>query len=115
MRKENKEIKAKAANNGKLIRAAQTVIVAAVFILSMTISVFAEDGDPLTTITKFEEFIFSVLKVVGGIACALGVLQIGTSIPTHDPSQRTMGILTLVGGIIIAFSKQILMLIGVMG
>lgn len=115
MRKENKGIKAKAAKKGRLIRAAQTVIVTAVFILSMTMSVFAEEENPLTILSNLEEFMFGIIRAIGGMMCAYGGLQIGTSFPTHDPSQRTMGIMTLAGGIIAAFSKEILMLIGVMG
>lgn len=114
MRKENKEIKAKAARKGRLIRAAQTVIMAVVFILSMTVpSLATEAGEnPLTILLNFENFIFSVIRVVGIIASGYAIVQIGTSFSTHDPSQRSMGILTLVGGIIVAFSKEILTLIG---
>lgn len=115
MRKENKEIKAKAAKKGRLIRAAQTVIAAAVFILSMSVSVFAAEENPLTILTNFEDFIFGVIQVAGVIMCGYGVVQVGTSISTHDPSQRSMGILTLIGGLIVALSKQVLTLIGVMG
>lgn len=113
MKKENKEIKAKAERKGRLIRAAQTVIAAAVFILSMTISVLAEEENPLTILSNLEEFIFGIIRGIGIIMCGYGGLQIGTSFPTHDPSQRTMGIMTFAGGIIAAFSRQILTLIGV--
>ena len=40
-----------------------------------------------------------------------GVLQVGMSIQSHDPSQRTQGILCLVGGLLIMFAKDILDLI----
>ena len=40
-----------------------------------------------------------------------GVVQIGLSFKSHDPSQRANGFMTLAGGIIIAFAKQILELI----
>lgn len=113
MKKENKEIKAKSVKKGRLIRAAQTVIAAAVFILSMSISVFAEEENPLTILSNLEEFIFGIIRGIGIIMCGYGGLQIGTSFPTHDPSQRTMGIMTFAGGIIAAFSRQILTLIGV--
>lgn len=113
MKKESKEIKAKAEKKGRLIRAAQTVIVAAVFILSMTVSVLAEEENPLTILSNLEEFIFGIIRGIGIIMCGYGGLQIGTSFPTHDPSQRTMGIMTFAGGIIAAFSRQILTLIGV--
>ncbi len=113
MGKNKKGIKTKAARKGRLIRAALTVIMAAVFILSMSVSVFAEEENPLTILTNFEDFIFGVIKVCGVIMCGYAIIQIGTSISTHDPAQRSMGILTLIGGVLVAFSRQILTLIGV--
>ncbi len=116
MGKNKKGIKTKAARKGRLIRAALTVIMAAVFILSMAVTVFAsgtEEGDPITILMNFEDFIFTVIRICGVIMCGYGVIQIGTSISTHDPAQRSMGILTLIGGVLVAFSRQILTLIGV--
>ena len=47
----------------------------------------------------------------GMILLGFGILQVGLSFKSHDPSQRANGILTLVGGIIITFVKEILNLI----
>ena len=38
-------------------------------------------------------------------------LQVGLSLKSHDPSQRANGFLTLAGGIIITFTKEILNMI----
>ena len=40
-----------------------------------------------------------------------GVVQVGLSLKSHDPSQRANGFLTLAGGVIITFAKEILDLI----
>lgn len=40
-----------------------------------------------------------------------GIVQVGLSLQSHDPSQRSNGFLTLAGGIIITFTKEILALI----
>ena len=40
-----------------------------------------------------------------------GVLQLGLSLKSHDPSQRANGMLTIAGGIVITFTKEILTLI----
>ena len=40
-----------------------------------------------------------------------GVVQIGLSLKSHDPSQRANGFLTLAGGVVITFAKEILTLI----
>ena len=44
-------------------------------------------------------------------AFAAGVLQLGLSLKSHDPSQRANGMLTIAGGIVITFTKEILTLI----
>ena len=39
------------------------------------------------------------------------IVQIGLSLKSHDPSQRANGFLTLAGGVVITFAKEILTLI----
>ena len=48
---------------------------------------------------------------VGLILLGYGVLQVGLSLQSHDPSQRSNGMLTIAGGIVITFTKEILALI----
>ena len=73
--------------------------------------VFA-DGDPLTVVNNLSTFIFSLIRAIGMILLGFGVVQVGLSLKSHDPSQRANGFLTLAGGIIITFAKEILNLIG---
>ena len=49
---------------------------------------------------------------MGIIILGWGVVQVGMSIQSHDASQRTQGLLCLFGGLLIAFAKEILTLIG---
>lgn len=79
--------------------------------LSMTVSVFA--SDPITVVSNLSNFIFGLIKAVGIILVGWGVVQVGLSIQSHDASQRSQGFLTLAGGIVIFFAKEILTLIGV--
>ena len=37
-----------------------------------------------------------------------GIVQIGLSLKSHDPSQRANGIMTVAGGIVVTFAKEIL-------
>jgi len=74
------------------------------------VPVFA-DGDPLTVINNLSTFIFGLIRAVGIILAGWGIVQVGISIQSHDPSQRSNGFLTLAGGIIIIFAKEILNLI----
>ena len=71
---------------------------------------FAAD-DPLTVINNLSNFIFSVIRAIGLILLGWGIVQVGLSLQSHDPSQRSNGFLTLAGGIIITFAKEILTLI----
>ncbi len=68
-------------------------------------------GDPLTVVNNLSDFIFSLIRAVGLILLGYGILQVGLSLQSHDPSQRSNGMLTIAGGIVIAFTKEILTLI----
>lgn len=68
-------------------------------------------NDPLSVINNLSTFVFSLIRAVGMIILGFGVMQVGLSLKSHDPSQRANGILTLAGGVIITFAKEILNLI----
>lgn len=68
-------------------------------------------GDPVGAVNNFSDFIFGLIRAVGIIILGWGVVQVGLSIQSHDPSQRSNGILTLLGGVVITFTKEILALI----
>ena len=72
--------------------------------------VFAAD-DPLTVINNLSNFIFGLIRAVGMIILGFGVVQVGMSLKSHDPSQRANGIMTLAGGVVITFAKEILSVI----
>ena len=75
-----------------------------------TIPAMAAD-DPLTIVNNLSDFIFSCIKAVGVIILGWGIVQVGLSFQSHDPSQRSNGFLTLAGGVVITFAKEILTLI----
>ena len=71
------------------------VIMAAVFMFStFSLTAFAA-SDPLDAIDNLSDCI----------------VQVGLSFKSHDPSQRANGFLTLAGGVVITFAKEILNLI----
>ena len=85
--------------------------VAMVMILTLgTTTAFAAD-DPLAVVNNLSEFIFGLIRAIGMILLGFGIVQIGLSLKSHDPSQRANGFLTLAGGVIITFAKEILTLI----
>jgi hypothetical protein len=85
-------------------------IFASVFFM-LAVPAFAADGDPLAVVNNLSDFIFSLIRAVGLILLGFGILQVGLSLKSHDPSQRANGILTVAGGIVITFTKEILTLI----
>jgi hypothetical protein len=67
--------------------------------------------DPLAVVNNLSNFIFGLIRAIGLILLGFGVVQIGMSLKSHDPSQRANGFLTLAGGVIITFTREILTLI----
>lgn len=68
-------------------------------------------NDPIAVINNLSTFMFSIIRAIGMILLAWGIVQIGLALKSHDPSQRANGFFSLAGGIIITFAKEILNLI----
>lgn len=83
-------------------------VMAAVF---MTTTTALAADDPLQVVNNLSEFIFGMIRAIGVILVAFGIVQIGMSLKSHDPSQRSNGFLTFFGGVVIMFAKEILNLI----
>ena len=79
-------------------------------IFAMSTTAFAA-GDPLTVVNNLYEGSCGFIRASGLILLGFGIVQVGLSLKSHDPSQRANGFLTLAGGIIIVFAKEILTLI----
>ena len=92
----------------KKLFALYAVMVLSIFIGSTCVY---SAGDPLTVVNNLSTFIFSLIRAIGLILLGFGIVQVGLSLKSHDPSQRANGFLTLAGGIIITFAKEILDLI----
>lgn len=78
--------------------------------MSLSITAYASN-DPLKVVNNLSDFIFGLIRAIGLILLGFGIVQVGLSLKSHDPSQRANGFLTLAGGIIITFAKEILNLI----
>ena len=86
------------------------VVMAMTVVLGRSVTAFAA-GDPITVVNNLSDFIFGLVRAVGMIMLGFGIVQIGLSLKSHDPSQRANGFLTLAGGVVITFAKEILTLI----
>lgn len=91
-------------------RVAETVCFITAIVLCCPITAFAAD-DPLVVVNNLSNFIFALIRAIGLIILGFGVVQVGLSFKSHDPSQRAQGFLTIAGGIVITFAKEILNLI----
>jgi hypothetical protein len=95
---------------GKGLRACAITVMAAALMFGFGGTAFAA-SDPIAVVNNLSDFIFSLIRAVGLILLGFGIVQVGLSLKSHDPSQRANGFLTLAGGIIITFAKEILTLI----
>lgn len=98
-------------------RALKTLVLAFALVLCFSVTALAggsggiSNDDPVGIINNMSDFIFGAIRAIGMILMGMGVVQIGMSFKSQDPSQRTTGFLCFFGGLIIAFAKPILDLI----
>ena len=106
-------------NKTPLSRKEKNILKSRIFSVSIIVIIFSLCGatpvyrasDPLTVVNNLSEFLFGLIRAVGLILLGWGIVQVGLSLQSHDPSQRSNGFLTLAGGIVITFAKEILDLI----
>jgi hypothetical protein len=112
MRKSNKTTRKLPMSGGvkKGFRAYVAVVLVTALMLCFSTPAFAA-SDPLAVVNNLSDFIFGLIRAIGLILLGFGIVQVGLSLKSHDPSQRANGFLTLAGGIIITFAKEILTLI----
>ena len=83
---------------------------ALILIVNLITPIYAAN-DPVTVVNNFSEFMFGLIRAIGMILLGFGIVQVGLSLKSHDPSQRANGFMTVAGGIIITFAKEILNII----
>lgn len=96
---------------GRKSKKAMAVYIVLVLCLTCFATTVFAANDPLTVVNNLSDFIFGLIRAVGMILLGFGIVQIGLSLKSHDPSQRANGFLTLAGGVVITFAKEILTLI----
>jgi hypothetical protein len=113
MRK-NRKTTSKLPMTGGVKKGFRAYVCAVLVLAVMTcfaVPAFAAASDPVTVVNNLSDFIFGLIRAIGLILLGFGIVQVGLSLKSHDPSQRANGFLTLAGGIIITFAKEILNLI----
>jgi len=95
----------------KNLRKTFAIGAAAALLLTLFSIVTFAAPDPVQAVNNLSDFVFKVIRAIGLVILALGIVQLGLSLKSHDPSQRANGFLTVAGGVIIALAKEILDLI----
>ena len=85
-------------------------VLSVALVLGCSVTAFAAN-DPIAVVNNLSDFIFGLIRAVGLTLLGWGIVQVGLSFQSHDPSQRSNGFLTLAGGVVITFAKEILDLI----
>ena len=95
----------------KTIRKAVFYAYTALILIANFITPIYAANDPVAVVNNFSEFMFGLIRAIGMILLGFGIVQVGLSLKSHDPSQRANGFMTVAGGIIITFAKEILNII----
>lgn len=95
----------------KLLKRSMIIILYVIALFVAQASLVFATNEPLAVINNLSNFIFGLIRAVGMIILAFGVVQVGMSLKSHDPSQRANGFMTLAGGVVITFAKEILNII----
>ena len=80
--------KVKDEQASKAVRYLFLAYVAMVLMTTMSAVCAYAAQDPLTVINNLSTFIFSLIRAIGLILLGFGIVQIGLSLKSHDPSQR---------------------------
>jgi len=94
-----------------MIKKRKILFITVLLLTISTITAYALADDPLTVVNNLSDFMFSIIRAIGTILLGFGIVQIGMSLKSHDPSQRSNGFMTFFGGLVIMFAKEILTLI----
>ncbi|MFT9055960.1 MAG: glutamyl-tRNA amidotransferase [Ethanoligenens sp.] len=88
-----------------------SIVLTIAVMMGFGMTAFAATDDPVTVVNNLSDFIFGLIRAIGMILLGFGIVQIGLSLKSHDASQRANGFMTLAGGVVITFAKEILTLI----
>ena len=87
------------------------LFIAAVLLFTVGVTTVYATNDPIEVVNNLSNFIFGLIRAIGLIMLGFGIVQVGLALKSHDASQRANGFLTVAGGIIITFAREILNLI----
>lgn len=88
------------------LRKITTSLMAVMLVLCVfAVPAHAGVSDPVQMIGNLQDYFFDALAAIGLILIGFGVVQVGMSFKSQDPSQRSTGLLCVFGGIVVAGVK----------
>ena len=94
-------------------RLVRLTVTAVLLLPVLTVCAFAEEtGGAVEVVNNLTNYVATIFKSIGVLACLFAGAQFATSLQSHDPSQRT-SIMIFLGGLFFYFMPEILALIGV--
>ena len=104
----NNQVTALEKNKRKTVLKRYLMIAVTCAIVGVFMVPVLADSEAETAINNMSNIIFGIIRAIGIILAGWGLVQVGMSFQSHDPSQRSQGFLCLAGGLIIVFAKSIL-------
>lgn len=95
-------------NNWKRIYRIVCMIAVCTVLLSCAAFASETEAPIMPAVNAFNGMVRNIVTIAGGLVAILGAVQFGLSLQSHDPSQKSTGIMTFFGGLIIALAPQII-------
>lgn len=90
-----------------------TLVMTGVLFLPQMAFAANEDFDPIQGMSRLTELVLMLITGVGIFFLAFGVINLALSFQSHDESQKSRGIMGIVGGLIAVGLRVLLEFIGV--
>ena len=91
-----------------LAKEKQKTVLKRYLMIAITVAIVCVAMVPVVAESDAEKAIKNMSDIIFVILAGWGLVQVGMSFQSHDPSQRSQGFLCLAGGLIIVFAKSIL-------
>ena len=76
-------------NNRKGLRAYAAIVLIVTMLFTISPAIYATaTKDPIEVVNNLSDFIFGLIRAIGLILLGFGIVQVGMSLKSHDPSQR---------------------------
>lgn len=70
----------------KKIQTPDAFYTATVLMVTLATTTYLAANDPLAVVNNLSNFIFSLIRAIGFILLGFGIMKVGLSLKSHDPS-----------------------------